>query len=192
MIYHIESFFQIAFGDLRFQFNPQEFKNPKRAQSLLTYTPFDQLKRSMKIKQLIFLHQVHGNDGLAIGSIDQASKIPAFSCDGDNLITNISSVGLAIASADCLPIVLYSSSIPIVGIVHAGWRGSIKQVAVSAVRKMEQEFGVQPSTIRVFFGSSGKTCCYKFGPEISSLLDNFSYRDEVIKKLGNELFFDVL
>jgi len=191
MLYHAEGFFKIAFGDVRSQFNPRELKFTERSKQLLAQQPFEQLKHSMKLNQLILLHQVHGNAGLTISSTKQAEQFEAFSSDGDFLITNVRSVGLAIATADCLPIVLYSAFCPVIAVVHAGWRGSVARVALTALEHMERIYFVKPSMVRVFFGPSARLCCYAVGQNVLEDLNYFSYKDDVIKTRGAETFFDL-
>lgn len=190
MLYHAESFFQIAFGDVRSQFHPKKFIH-EASTKLLSREPFLQIKKFMKINELIFLHQVHGNYGLTINDRKQLVQFKSFEHDGDFILTNLSSVGIAIATADCLPIILYNSFCPAVGIIHAGWRGSVAQVAVAALEHMIRSFNIDISTMRVFFGPSAQRCCYSVGQEVIDKLKAFSFKDDVIREVDGTLFFDL-
>jgi purine-nucleoside/S-methyl-5'-thioadenosine phosphorylase / adenosine deaminase len=192
MLYHTEGLFQIAFGDARAAFDPLDYKKTESGHVLLDQKPFDHIKQSMHIDQLIFLHQVHGNQGLIITGREQVGHLMPFSHEGDFLCTNLPGIGLAVATADCLPIVLYSSSLfPCVAVAHAGWRGSVQSVAVEALEQFKRSFGVDEKSIRVFLGPSAKRCCYSVGDEVEDALDSFYYKDDVLHRLAGQTFFDL-
>ncbi|MGE0206317.1 MAG: polyphenol oxidase family protein [Candidatus Babeliales bacterium] len=187
MIYHAEGLFQIAFGNASFSFNPKKIKE----KNLLQQIPFEKLNPIMKLRHLVFLHQIHGKDGLALKSLPQVRTIKPFSIDGDFLVTQLSHVGLAIATADCLPIILFCPRTLTVALIHAGWRGAVQKVAAAALEYMERLYQVNPTQVRVFFGPSAKSCCYAVGSEVIDSLNAFSYKDDVLKTRGTETFFDL-
>jgi YfiH family protein len=190
MLFHTESFFHIAFGDLRTQFVPQDFYMiPTNA--ILQEQPFCVVKKYMKIKNLIFLQQVHGNSGLLIENYDQLASMRNFELQGDFIISSVGGIGIAIATADCLPIILYSPTIPVIAIIHAGWRGSVERVAIAALEQMKSRFKIHPSTVRVFFGPSAKRCCYNVGQEVLGKLNPFSFKDEVLWEFDGQTYFDL-
>lgn len=191
MIYHTARELQIVFGGSQEAFEPQRYKHLESGKRLLDEKPFDYLKNLMHIEHLIFLHQVHGNQGLIISTFEQAVAMKPFSSDGDFLISNLSGIGLAVATADCLPIILYSPHHHIVGIVHAGWRGSANRVVVKALECLKNMGGLDEKNIQVFFGPSAKKCCYSVGSEVLDSLHDFSYKDQVVHQYAGQTFFDV-
>ncbi len=191
MIYHTEGLFQIAFGDARTAFDPRNHKALSSGNELLKTIPFNQLAKSMTIEQLVFLHQVHSNQGLSVTSYEQATNIKPFYFDGDFLITSVPQTGLAIATGDCLPIIFYNPVSQVVAIAHAGWRGSVKSVATRALEQMKIVSDIDKKKLRVFFGPSVKRCCYAVGPEVLNALNIFYYKDAVIQKRGGTVLFDL-
>ena len=189
MIYHTEGLFQISFGDVRTAFDPRNHKALQSGNELLKTVPFNQLAKSMTITQLVFLHQVHSNQGLSITSYEQAARIKPFYFDGDFLITTVSQIGLAIATGDCLPIIFYNPVNQVVAIAHAGWRGSMQNVATQALEQMKKVCDIKH--IRIFFGPSAKRCCYAVGSEVLNALNTFYYKDAVIQKRGGTVLFDL-
>ncbi len=73
---------------------------------------------------------------------------------------------LAIQVADCLPIFLIAPNVSAIGLVHAGWRGTVAGIAGEAVRKLKEDFGVDPGSLSCFIGPSIHTCCYTVGREV--------------------------
>lgn len=55
---------------------------------------------------------------------------------GDALVTATPNLLLGIKTADCVPILLADKARPIVGAVHAGWKGALDGIIEAAVEKM--------------------------------------------------------
>lgn len=76
-----------------------------------------QLLQGAMTARPVFLHQVHGSAGLTL-----AQAMP----DGSSADAGVSAepgLACAVLVADCLPLLLCSSSGAVVGAAHAGWRG---------------------------------------------------------------------
>lgn len=84
----------------------------------------------------------------------------------DAVVTNRSGVLLGLKVADCVPILLYDPVSRAVGAVHAGWRGTAKEILKSTVKTMEHAFGSDPQNILVAIGPAIRWCCYEVGREV--------------------------
>jgi YfiH family protein len=82
------------------------------------------------------------------------------------LITQATGVTLLLRFADCVPILLYDSHQQAVGLVHAGWRGTMGSIAARAVEAMVTEFDSDPTDIAAVVGPSIGPCCYEVGDEV--------------------------
>ena len=47
------------------------------------------------------------------------------------------------------------------GAVHAGWRGTVADIAGNAVRAMAEQFGAKPENIRAAIGPNIGVCCFE-------------------------------
>ncbi len=72
--------------------------------------------------------------------------------DVDGLITNVPGVALVTHHADCTPVYLYDPKKRAIGMVHAGWRGTVQEIAGVAVRQMSREFGSDPKDMLAMIG----------------------------------------
>lgn len=72
--------------------------------------------------------------------------------DVDGLITNVPGVALVTYHADCTPVYLYDPVKKAIGMVHAGWRGTVQEISGVAVRKMEEKFGSNPKDMVAMIG----------------------------------------
>ena len=104
--------------------------------------------------------QVHGN---RVARVTEPGRIE----HTDGLVTDTRGIALIVQIADCLPIFLFDPVHEAVGIVHAGWRGSVLGIASSAVTMMETHFGCRPEHVRAFIGPSIGPCCYRVQSDIA-------------------------
>jgi YfiH family protein len=104
--------------------------------------------------------QVHGDRILAVNA-------PGIYPDTDALITNRSDLSLVVQTADCLPVFLVDPIKRAIGLVHAGRRGSARQIASKTVQAMAVEFGSAPERLEAYLGPSIGPCCYTVGKEVS-------------------------
>ncbi|UOY93720.1 peptidoglycan editing factor PgeF [Ectobacillus sp. JY-23] len=78
----------------------------------------------------------------------------------DGIYTNESDVLLTSCYADCVPLYFYAPSYHLIGLAHAGWKGTVKEIACNMIHKWTQEEGVPLTDIHVAIGPSIGNCCY--------------------------------
>lgn len=108
-----------------------------------------------------FMNQVHGDEVVEVKSIGDDPI-----CDA--LITRKPGIALAVMVADCIPLLLSSSTV--VGAVHVGRRGLMNSVAVKAVDAMRK---LGADQIHAQLGPSICGRCYEVPQELA---------DEVVAK----------
>jgi YfiH family protein len=113
--------------------------------------------------ELTTIGSVHGADVARVdepgGSVD----------DVDALVTDQPGVALFATYADCYPIVLWDPEKRVVGLVHAGWRGTLAGVVAEAVRFMGDEYGCRHIRAGIGPGICGR--CYQVGEEVATKFD---------------------
>jgi len=130
--------------------------------------------------------QVHGNDVYVVTAEDagrgrdsREKAIP----NADAMVTNEPDVLLAMFYADCVPLYFYDPVTGAIGLAHAGWKGTVSEIAVKTVEKMGAVYGSRPENIRAAIGPSIGDCCYEVDESVlihvRPLLD-FSM-EEVVK-----------
>jgi len=90
----------------------------------------------------------------------------------DGVITFERELVLLLLFADCTPIILYAPKEHIVGVIHAGWRGTAKKIACKAISIFKEEFNVSPDTIKAAIGPAIGQCCYPVSEETYFELKN--------------------
>ena len=138
--------------------------------------------------RLSSVNQVHG-DSVAVISENEAGR-GAFdhktTIEADALLTTARNISLVIFTADCVPVFLYDPSIPMAGLVHAGWQGVHKRILTKTVRMAVDRFGSNPANLRVGFGPFIRQCCYEVSADF---VKNFKSQHFTMQKY--RFFFDL-
>jgi YfiH family protein len=104
---------------------------------------------------LQFMNQVHGDEIVEVRSL-----IEDPTCDA--LITKVPGIALAVMVADCIPLLLTSSTV--VGAVHVGRRGLVNSIARKTVDAMRS---IGAEEIHAQLGPSICGRCYEVSQELS-------------------------
>jgi YfiH family protein len=116
-----------------------------------------------------WLHQVHGDEVVVVRHPGEHAGV-----DADASVTDVAGAVLAIQTADCAPVLLWSDA-GVIGAAHAGWRGLYAGVVENVVVQM-RELGatdvhaqvgptIGPSAYE--FGADDLTrMALRFGPEV--------------------------
>ncbi|HEV2067212.1 MAG TPA: peptidoglycan editing factor PgeF [Thermomicrobiales bacterium] len=119
--------------------------------------------------RIVTMGQVHGRDVLRVTAQHAGSGATPNSTHAgvaDALITDSPDVVLMTLHADCQPILIVDPERPAVAAVHAGWRGTVADVAGAAVQAMERAFGSEPAKLLAYPGPAIGVCCNEVGDEV--------------------------
>lgn len=112
----------------------------------------------------------------------------------DAILTDNPQVTLFMRFADCVPVLLFDPQRRVVGLVHAGWQGTVKGTVQAAVKAMQETFSCEPANIRAGIGPSIGAHHYPVGPEVVTQVRD-TFRDRASEFLhannGNNPTFDL-
>jgi YfiH family protein len=109
--------------------------------------------------RLVTLRQVHGHRIVFLRTTDDPAQVRGTPADA--LITDCPDIPLAVITADCFPVVLVAPSRPLIGIAHAGRRGTAEGVITGAVHQMCERFDLHPAALFAAIGPGIGGCCYE-------------------------------
>lgn len=119
---------------------------------------------------------------------EQALTLP----ETDGMITNVPGVLLTTVHADCLPVWFYDRVEKVIGLVHAGWRGTVAGIASKAVKMMKQQYGCRPENIRCHIGPGIGLCCFETGVEVyETFKKSWDFTDQYAKREGKKYKIDL-
>jgi len=92
------------------------------------------------------------------------SRPPEFKADA--ILTDKPDVTLFMRFADCVPILLHDPKRQVVGIVHAGWQGTVKKILREVVNRLQNNYGSNPADLLAAIGPSIGPDHYEIGPDV--------------------------
>jgi YfiH family protein len=119
--------------------------------------------------------QVHGSEVRMVK--DSLDAKPAENAHGDTvycdaIVSNAPHVLAGVKTADCLPLLFGDANTGAFAAVHAGWRGTLAEVAAKTLQRMTAEYKTRPQDVRVAIGPAAAVCCYEVGREVIDAFRN--------------------
>ena len=111
----------------------------------------------------------------------------------DIVLTDRAELTLYMRYADCVPILVYDPVKDAIGISHAGWMGTVKDVAGVTIRAMQERYGSKPSDIVACIGPSIGPDHYEVGEDvIQQAIQLFAKdSDQVLHPHDKSIHFDL-
>jgi purine-nucleoside/S-methyl-5'-thioadenosine phosphorylase / adenosine deaminase len=111
----------------------------------------------------------------------------------DIILTDKCELTLYMRFADCVPLLLHDPRKGVVGIAHAGWRGTVRDVAGSAVKAMIKNYGSNAADIIAGIGPSIGPDHYEVGSDvILQVMEKFQDDTElVLESHHGKIHFDL-
>ncbi|MEJ2264108.1 MAG: peptidoglycan editing factor PgeF [Anaerolineales bacterium] len=134
--------------------------------------------------------QVHGDEVICT---DKARPPSQPHRKADAILTSSPEVTLFMRFADCVPVVLYDPVKKVIGLVHAGWKGTMKGAVTRALETMKLEFSSQPQDIQAALGPSIGPHHYEIGDDIADQVTRTFGQDagELLPKTNGSVHFDL-
>jgi polyphenol oxidase len=124
-----------------------------------------------RLGDMVFCEQSHRRNVRVVtendrgrGATGQQDAIP----QTDALITDVPGIVLVVMVADCVPLVLFEPGRRLLGVVHAGWAGTVRGITTATVERM-QELGADPARIVAGIGPAIHPSRYQVGRDVVDL-----------------------
>ncbi len=133
---------------------------------------------------------VHGTD---IVYADGAPRLDQPLVKADIIFTDNPNVSLFMRFGDCVPILLHDPQKKVIGIIHAGWLGTVRGVVQAAVEGMQSHYGCKPENIIAGIGPSIGVDHYEVGADvISQFQEKFMQdADQMLQTRNGVTFLDL-
>jgi polyphenol oxidase len=99
------------------------------------------------------------------GALDYSTSFP----HTDGFYTTEKGILLTLCFADCVPLYFRARNCPIIGVAHAGWKGTVRNIAGQMIDTFKKE-GVSPADIEVVIGPSICSACYIVDDKVINLV----------------------
>ncbi len=112
---------------------------------------------------VVRVRQVHGTIVIRADALEPGvlHEVP-----GDALVVTKPGIIAAVATADCVPILLLEPEARWAAAVHAGWRGTLAGI-LSRTLDAAREDGIAPERMLAAIGPAIGGCCYEVGDDLA-------------------------
>lgn len=119
---------------------------------------------------LFEVSQVHGREVVQVRHTHTIEMVRAQ--EADALVTRVEGHGIAVRTADCVPILLADPESGAVAAVHAGWRGVVARILEAAV----EQLGGSPIAA---IGPHIRLESFEVGPEVADQIEAVAHGEPV-------------
>lgn len=106
---------------------------------------------------------VHGTD---VVYADTPRLLEHPSAKADILLTDNPEVTLFMRFGDCTPLFFYDPQKQVIGLAHAGWMGTVGNVAGAAIKAMQERYGTKPENVVAGIGPAIGPDHYEVGGDV--------------------------
>jgi polyphenol oxidase len=125
---------------------------------------------NMNANRVCTVWQVHSADVITASEPNPQQRWLA---KADGIVTDQPDTPLTMRFADCTPLFFYDPVQGVIGIAHAGWRGTVQGVGANTVRTMVQAYGCKPSNIQAGIGPAIGPDRYQVGEEVVAAVQEY-------------------
>lgn len=111
--------------------------------------------------RLAAVFQTHSADAITVTAGAPAAREQLVRADG--MVTTMPELGLAILTADCLPLLLGDAGAGVIGACHAGWRGAARGIVQATLAQMH---AAGAKNITALIGPTIRQTSYQIGSEM--------------------------
>lgn len=144
----------------------------------------------LPVESIFDVWQVHGKDMIYTR---EPRPLNSNHQPADIILTDQPGVTLFMRFADCVPILLFDPLHKAIGLVHAGWQGTVLRVAEIAIDSMKRMFNSNPKDIIAGIGPSIGPDHYEVGNKVFTEVEkNLGFfKDEILIHNSKSTFLDL-
>jgi polyphenol oxidase len=134
------------------------------------------------IHSLAWAKQTHGSEIVIADERFNSAPLQ----EADAIMTDKPNIPIAVRTADCLPIFIFDPTHQAIAVVHAGWKGTQKEIFKETYLTMQAKYKTDYEDLLIAFGPAIRSCCYEVGQEFAGHFPN-----AVVLRDG-KLYMDVI
>lgn len=143
----------------------------------------------LEVENLTSGEQIHSDKIRVVTGHDRGCGVYSYDTafpGTDGFVTNEPGVILSSYYADCVPLFVFDPVKRVVGLAHAGWKGTIKRIGARTIETMADAFGTRAYDCLVGIGPSIGQCCYEVDERVvTALQTEFPEWERLVKAKQN-------
>lgn len=138
-------------------------------------------KEKINYSSIVLAQLIHESKVVEVKTKDKGKIIRG----ADALISQAKDVTLALTAADCLIIYFYDPLNQVIALVHAGWRGLVKNIIIKTVDKLKEKYKSQGNKLKVYISPHIQSCHFEVKEDVlnrfkKQYLKHINKKDKVI------------
>lgn len=136
-----------------------------------------------EVEDFVFANQTHSANFHKVtaqdrgkGALQQETAI----ADTDALYTFEPNIVLCSLTADCVPVLFYSEDSALIGAIHSGWQGTVKEITLKLFRHLQQNEQCDLNKIHVEIGAALSKERFPVDEDVYAKFLSLDYADNFI------------
>ncbi len=105
------------------------------------------------------------------GAYELGSAIP----DTDALFTYEPDILLCCFTADCVPVIFFNKAAGLIGVIHSGWQGTVREITLKVFRHLIRQEGCDPQGFQVYIGKALSQERFEVDEDVYQNFSNLRY-----------------
>jgi len=136
-----------------------------------------------ELDNFVCANQTHSSNFQRVTLADKgrgADRLDTAIADTDALYTYEPNLLLCSFTADCVPVFFYNEVNGLIGVVHSGWQGTVKEITLKLFEHLKQVEHCNPSDLRVQIGAALSQEKFEVDEDVYVKFKNLGYADDFI------------
>lgn len=138
----------------------------------------------VELDQFVCANQTHSANFAKVTTADKGRGTTSLQDaiqNTDALYTIEPNIVLSSFTADCVPIMFYHVKCGLIGVVHSGWQGTVKEITRKLFHHLVKEENCNPEGFFVYIGSAINQEKFEVDEDVNKKFAALGYADEFIK-----------
>ena len=119
----------------------------------------------ISLSQIVVVKQVHGTNIKTILGPEERWPLNQ-APEADAIVTTQPNFLIGVKTADCAPVIMMDEEVPVIAVVHAGWRGAVSGLIQKTIHEMVNH-GARLDRIKAAIGPCIHQESYEVGEEVA-------------------------
>ena len=135
----------------------------------------------MRRENFVCANQTHSANFHKVTLTDKgrgANRVDTAITNTDALYTYEPELLLCSFTADCVPVIFYNESSGLIGVIHSGWQGTVKEITLQLFEHLKQDEHCNPNELHVQIGAALSQEKFEVDEDVFVKFKELGYADE--------------
>jgi len=134
-----------------------------------------------ELENFVCANQTHSSNFHRVTLADKgrgAKRLDTAIADTDALYTYEPNLLLCSFTADCVPVIFYNEVNGLIGVIHSGWQGTVKEISLNVFEHLTQVERCNPSDFHIQIGAALSQEKFEVDEDVYLKFNSLGYADE--------------